>query len=289
MKKFCFIICFLHLAASLAAQVKAFSVETDKNSIVIGDQLQLIVKTVFSSKEPFKPFAIDSIAHFEILSSSKSDSQEQGSELLVQQTFLLTSWDSGRWMIPAFSYEGKTSVAIAVTVSFSAFNPAQDYHDIKDIFEVEKPKRTNWYWYLLGLLLLLVLGILLFPAGKKQEASTPSPPKITYDSKQAMQALAKLEKEQDSLSSKIFYTELMDILRSYLRLRIKADPFTTATELLAGKIAEMGAPPDLEQQVTNVLSQADLAKFAKHEADRNERLEALQAVKKLIQSTDNRH
>jgi hypothetical protein len=251
--------------------------------------LKLIVKTVFTSKDAVRPFKIDSIPHFEILSSSKPDSQEQGNELLVQQSFVLTSWEIGGWMIPAFTYEGKTSKVRAVAVSFSPFNPAQDYHDIKDIIEVEKPPRKNWYWYLLGLLLLLVLVILLFPAGKKQDATSPPPPKITYGSKEAMNALAKLEKEYDTLSSKIFYTELVDILRSYLRLRIKTDPFTTATEMLAGKIAEMPAPSDLKEEVIAVLTQADLAKFARHEAGNDEKLMALQSVKKLIQSTDNRN
>jgi hypothetical protein len=288
MKKLSFIICFLHLAASLAAQVTTFSVETDKNRIVIGEQFQLTVKTVFDSKQTIDAFDIDSLDHFEVLSRLKPDSQEEGSSLIVQQSFVLTSWDSGKWMIPAFTFAGKTSKAFPVTVSFSPFNPAEDYHDIKEIIEVDKPPRTTWYWYLLGLLLLFVIGILLFPGNKKEVKTSESLPQIKYGSREAMHALEKLEKEYELLSSKIFYTELVDILRSYLRLRIKTDPFTTATGILAGRISEMEAPSNLKDEVATVLMQADLAKFAKHEAVNEEKRNAMQSVKKLIQSTDNR-
>jgi hypothetical protein len=58
--------------------------------------------------------------------------------------------------------------------------------------------------------------------------------------------------------------------------------------MLGDKIAGMDAPTEVKKEIAIVLVQADLAKFARHDAAGAEKKNALLAVKKLIQSTDNR-
>ena len=153
-----------------AAQKINLSASVDKTSIFIGEQLQLTVKATFPKDQTIEWLKVDSLPHFEVLSQSKPDSQLAGNDLIVTQVITLTSWDSGRWQIPSFSMAGSNKTApLPINVTFSVFNPAQDYHDVKDILYVQKPEQQKWHWYVIGAILLILLFVLLFPGRKKKQ------------------------------------------------------------------------------------------------------------------------
>jgi hypothetical protein len=111
-------------------------VNVDKNNIVIGEQIHFNLEADFPQHEPMRFFAIDSIPHFEILERKKIDTVDNRQGIKLSQSFTLTSFDSGHWVIPSFELPGDKPMltdTIPVNVSFSPFDPNQDYHDIKDI------------------------------------------------------------------------------------------------------------------------------------------------------------
>jgi hypothetical protein len=277
-------------ALQMNAQVKSFSVATDKERIVIGEQFHLEIKVVLPLKEKVEWIRVDSIPHFEIEERSKPDSLEQGNDMLIQQSITLTSWDSGSWHIPPFSFRGKSSASIPVTVSFSPFDPKQDYHDIKDVFDVKKPARVTWYWYILMAMLLLVIMILVFPGTKKDKTTTKPEVKINpHAYKTAIDSLKELDKERSEIRPKVFYTRLKDILRIYLQTRKNIDSFTATSAVLVQKISELNITGSSVEAAKRTFENADLAKFANYESAPGEMDESLEAIKIIITEIENKN
>src|SRR5215831_16609415 len=98
-----FFILTLFLSGIAFSQNPSVSATLDKQKILIGEQAQLYLKALVKKNLPVSWFALDSIPHFEILQRSKIDSQQTSEGLFLQQTLTLTSWDSGRWLIPALA------------------------------------------------------------------------------------------------------------------------------------------------------------------------------------------
>src|SRR3982751_1563354 len=106
-------VCFFHLASA-----QTFSAAVDKQKILIGEQFHLELLAGFDKgKEAW--VKMDSLPHFEILESSKIDTQEKEGRIVLSQIFLLTSWDSGQWTIPPILLGKMHSKPIRMDVAFS--------------------------------------------------------------------------------------------------------------------------------------------------------------------------
>ena len=173
-KPFSFIILFLLFCSPIHAQkTPPVIASTDKSKVLLGEQFDLVIGARFSKETQLTFFTIDSLQHFEIVQKSKVDTEQVEENIVLTQRITLTSFDSGRWQIPALSLPGSAlqTKPIPVEVVFSSpFDPKQEYHDVKDIIGVKKPVDSNWYWYLIGAVLLLLLFLLLFP--RKKETGT---------------------------------------------------------------------------------------------------------------------
>src|SRR5688572_26756300 len=145
----------------------------DRNKILIGEQFHLKVEARFPANIPFSPLNIDSIPHFEILDAWIPAESLEGEEKILKHEFLLTSFDSGHWVIPSFQI-GKNFLTdtIHMDVVFSDFDPNQDYHDVRDIIPVEAETRFNWWWYVIGGGILLLLLLIWLLRKKKPAAAT---------------------------------------------------------------------------------------------------------------------
>src|SRR5689334_19207426 len=137
-KVFLFLSFFLSALASIAQIKLTIKSVIDKNKIVIGEQIHLSLEADFPVQEPMRFFTIDSIPHFEILERKKIDTVDYREGIKLSQSLTLTSFDSGRWVIPSFELPSDKPMytdSMAVDVGFSPFDPNQDYHDIKDVID----------------------------------------------------------------------------------------------------------------------------------------------------------
>jgi len=143
----------------------------DKNEILIGEQIKMKVDADFPPGVYNVRWLVipDSLQHFEVLDRSKIDSVYSDDKLThLSQTFTLTSFDSGQWVIPSFAIKfypvnndtiiNAVTDSVPVTVSFSPSDTTNQLRDIKPIREVEAP---NYLWYWIGGSLLLILLIVL--------------------------------------------------------------------------------------------------------------------------------
>lgn len=138
-----FLFSALYLPAQQTISVKA---SVDKNNIVIGEQIHLTIEARFPIHEPMRFFTIDSIPHFEILERKKIDTIDKNETITLSERFTLTSFDSGHWVFPPFELAGDKPLltdTLPVDVGFSPFDPNKDYHDIKDVIDVQVEKKKE--------------------------------------------------------------------------------------------------------------------------------------------------
>lgn len=275
-----FLFIAFHLCLFAAAQRIKVQAEVTRQEILIGEQFQLRLTATAPAAQNIRWFDFKMIPHFEILSRSKIDTQLNGKIKTLQQTLTMTSWDSGRWQLPAFSLPGSNRTRpIPITISFSPFDPKQDYHDVKDILPAPQQNRITWYWYVIGLVLLGILLWLLFPGKKKKKEVVLS--ESAY--KKALHELDILNKKaQTETDPKFFYTSLIHIFREYLYHRKGIQSFSKTTDDLGRQIGSLSLPADQYQQVLETLQMSDFVKFAKYRPAPSENQESFQTIKKAI-------
>ena len=115
----------IFFSLSVLSQDSKISATASKTKIYIGEPFDLELKAAFPRNGTTGWFEIDTILHFEILNRAKYDTQSLENGILVTQVLNVTSWDSGRWSIPAFSIGKAKTKPIVVDVSFSPFDRNQ--------------------------------------------------------------------------------------------------------------------------------------------------------------------
>lgn len=273
---------FLFLVHSLPAQTISVRTNIDKRSILIGEQMHLNLEADFPLHEPMRFFTIDTIPHFEILGAKKIDTLDSRDGIRLLQTITLTSFDSGHWVIPSFELIGDKPMftdSIPVDVTFSSFNPNQEYHDIKDIINVpvQKEKKQSWYLYV-AVSAILVIAIIYLLTRKKKKPAVKTFAVDPYV--EAKQELEKLRKE--NLSSKLFYTKLVDIFRIYISKRKEIASLQETSDDLILQLRALKLPEGDFDKLAQSLRTSDFVKFAKYEPAEKDKSDSFIIIKYAI-------
>jgi hypothetical protein len=258
----------------------------DKNKIVIGEQIHFTLEADFSPQVPMSFFTIDSIPHFEILERKKIDTVDDRQGIKLSQSLTLTSFDSGQWVIPSFELPADKPMytdSVTIDVGFSPFDPNQDYHDIKDVIDVPvvEKKEETWYWYAAASA-LLVAAIIYFLLRKRKKPVAKVPFVDPY--KEAKRELEKLRKE--NLSSKPFYTRLVDIFRLYISRRKGIASLQKTTDDLVVQLRSLKLPPDEFNHLAQSLRLSDFVKFAKFEPAESDRADSFKTIAEFIENIE---
>lgn len=279
MKRSVFLLLIVFFSVSVNAQkVTAIA---DKQQILIGEQFHIKIQANFSKGEPLDFFEIDTIPRFEILDKSAIDTSSFNDGFALVQNLTMTSWDSGKIQIAPFvlgRYQTKP-LTIDVAYSPSPFDTTQPYHDIHDILEVKRPIETTWHWYLIGILILILLFLLFFPKGKPKAKGEFVPDEGAY--KKALKKLEALNKRSDG-DSKVFYTEIIQILREYLHKRKNIYSFSKTTGDLAVQIEKLNLDRDQYLQLLQTLQLSDLVKYAKYQPTKKENQNSVNDLRESI-------
>lgn len=270
----------------LSAQEVRFSFE--KKNILLGEPLKMTIDAVIGAGQNSDLFSIDTLPHFEVLDQGKIDTSMQGGNLRLQQMVTITSWDSGSWQLPAVIRNGRAEQPITIEVSYtSPWDPKQPYHDIKGITPVQAPDRSTWWWYVIGLAVLIALFLLFFPEGKKDKGV------VQLDSKaynKAVQALQKLQKERNAAADpKGYYTELINIFRTYLKNGKGIQSFSRTTDDLSIQLHALKMPQADYNQLVQTLRLSDLVKFAQYKPEGQINNDSFNTIKESINTIEGRH
>lgn len=237
----------------------------DRSQILIGEPIRLMLEADVPEHEPIRFFRLDSIPHFEYLNVQKIDTSNTGSGTVLSQIIHITSFDSGRWVIPSFTIgQNIITDSITVDVGFSSFNPDQPYHDIKDIIEVtpeeKKEEKIKWWHIVAGVSALLVILLLLFRKKKKPVVQVAAPPPDPF--KVAVENLEKLHREKPD--TKQYYSRLVDIFREYVFAKKGIHSMQDTTDDLVKQLRGLNMPKDQLEQLSQSLRLSDFVKFAKY-------------------------
>lgn len=260
------------------AQSFTVNSELDSASIQIGEQTRLRLTVAQPTNlEVSIPILSDTITRgIEIVEVLKADTISLGNDRIeVNYDYLITSFDSGFYFIPTYAYAaaGDTlyTQPLGLSVTTVSVNPTTD--DIKDIKPIMS---APFYWSELftwvgyGMLALLLLGVIVlllmkFVFKKKVPFISETPEPVIPPHIVALTRLEeiKAEKVWQSGNSKAFYTELTDVLRVYLDGRFGINAMEmTSDEILALVKKEPGLN-EVRAALKDLLTLADLVKFAK--------------------------
>ncbi|MEO6733251.1 MAG: BatD family protein [Ferruginibacter sp.] len=271
----------------------------DKSEILIGDQFKLTIEASLLP-DAYKinwPAIPDSLQHFEVISRSKIDSVYSNNRLSgIAQTFTLTSFDSGKWVLPPFLItmappQGDTTYnyftdSVPVTVSFSTSDTSSQLRDIKPIREVEIADKL-WYWIAAGILLvaLAVWLVWYFKRRKKKKPVVSIQSKFSpYD--EAMMELDKLKSYNLTQPGdiKIVHTRLGEILKRYLSRMQNNDYLNKTTSDMLILLRDQTLDIDMPAKAAASLRLGDAVKFAKYLPPAYESEESIQSIKSVIQT-----
>lgn len=258
------------------AQSKVSS-EIDTTSIKIGEQIKykITVEADFTDIVHFPEG--QTFSPLESVEAIMMDTVKNKNKVTLQRIYALTQFDSGAYTIPpqrvAINEQPFFTDSFQIKVADVVVDTTkQKMFDIKPLIQVEKSYAKIWKMVLWILLTLLIVGGLIywFFLRKKplteEEKEALLPP---YD--RALLELKKLENSKYLIQDeyKKYYSELTDIVRSYLEEDVHVSALESTTGQLIAKLemlkdaGELKLDDETLTQFQNILQTADLVKFAK--------------------------
>ena len=266
--------------AGVTQQGITVTATVDRQKILIGEPIELRLTANIPENEAIRFFHVDTIPHFEFLEKRKIDTSNTSNGTRLTQLIRITSFDSGQWVIPSFILADTIATdSIPVDISFSAFDPNQPYHDIKDVIDVEEENKKQWWWFAIGggLLLLLILYLVLRKR-TRPVARVESPPVDPY--KEAMTELAALQGSRPEI--KQFYSSLVDIFRLYVYRRKGLLSLQKTTDDLVVQLREISLNKEQFDRLAQALRLSDFVKFAKYVPTETDNVNSFDAIRESI-------
>ena len=296
------LVAFLFCAQSVLAQLPVVKTSVNKNNILIGEQFQYKVETSM----PDNTFRLtwfslpDSFGNFVVVIKNKIDSTAANGNLLFSQELTLTSFDSGKRVIPPLTliaepFDADSSYSlftdtIPINVSFSPLDSVKTFHDIKNIIEVKK-EWPWWIWLLMGIALLIIIFLIVFLVRtfrKKEKTPALFNTKLSpFD--EAIQALNNLEKEQllQKNEVKAYHTRLSEIFKRYITRKTNSYKLHLTSDEILMEINEYGLKKEQLSAFANSLRMSNAVKFAKYIPPHTESEKCLNQTKEMIKQINN--
>ena len=193
----------------------------------------------------------------------------------LEKTYLLTSFDSGQYILPKQQVliNNKKFFTDSLLVNVAKVKVDTTKQKMFPIKSIKREPKTFddykhlWWWIIPILLLLAIILYVVFRKKKKKEVVKVYIAPI----QEALQRLKELDEKQLLQQNKIkaYYTELTDIVRTYIEKDISIPALESTTNELIETIIDfnessnLGISKETIQQLKEVLQGADLVKFAK--------------------------
>ncbi|HMO61407.1 MAG TPA: hypothetical protein PKC39_00370 [Ferruginibacter sp.] len=285
------------------SQPPSATITPGKKDILIGEQFQVLLQVQF---EPGKYLSAVATApampgHFEWLHTGDAIPQFDGTNLTgLTQQFTLTSFDSGRWYVPAVAIklqpaQGNKPVvlysdSIPVTVSFSLSDTTAQLKDIKPV-RAAQPETNWWYWMavLLGLVVLIAAATWLY---RRFWTKKINPDALQHSKlsalEEALQALQALQQQAagSNFQQRLFFTTLPGVLRRYLSRKDMVDYSHTTTGDILLILQDKKINGSIVADAAAALRLADAVKFARYQATKEDCLQSIIQVKQAISSIE---
>jgi hypothetical protein len=272
-----------YLLSLQAQEIQARAV-IDTTHVLIGDQfnLRLEVNQAKNVKIGFPQIGDTLSSAIEVISRSPLDTfhLDKEEQIKIIQNLTITSFDTGRQVIPAFHFDLKldklTQTIETLPVEFYVHTMPID--TTKGPVDIKKPYGAPLTLkevspYIFGIMLLGALIFFLFYYLHRRKNNQPMFGKLAKPKEPphviAIRMLDRIKEQKlwQHNQVKTYYSEISDTLRIYIqdRFGIQTMEFTTDETLDAFR-QNTGLIPDKSfNDLKNILSLSDLVKFAKYE------------------------
>ena len=273
--------------------------EVDTTAIRIGEQIHFkvsvetdtLAQVIFPEGQTFSPL--------ETIEALKTDTIKELDRMTLQRIYALTQFDSGSYTLPQqqVMINGKPYFTDSLNIDVATVpvdTLEQKMYDIKPIINVEKAHTDLWKILLWILGIAIVAAALLYwfvfrkkPMSEEEKAALLPP----FD--RAILGLKQLEKSKYLIQNdyKTYYSELTDIVRSYLEEDVHVTALESTTEQLIDKLEMMKDAGQLKldeetiQQFKKVLQTSDLVKFAKSKPETSVAEQDRKSVEQIVIKT----
>lgn len=296
---FLFLLGFVLAPFISSAQKVDVSARADTDRIRLGEQINLRLSASMPPQgmNVVFPQIPDSFGHFEVVRRSSLDTTMQGNSRLLGQTIVLTSFDSGRWDIPALRFDlvsgGSISDSaftgpLSIDVATVDVDTTKAFKPIKSIRTVAWSFWDYWIYFAAGtVLVLLAVGLFLYFRRRPKKPAPAPVVAVVPPYEIALQQLEQLKSEKvwQSGDIKQYYTRLTDILRTYFEQQFNIPALEQTSEELLLHIKPVTILNQQREKLRSLLSLADLAKFAKLMPAPDEHESAMQHAQEIVEWT----
>lgn len=208
------------------------------------------------------------------------------------------SFDSGYYRLPQFVYRFDNDSVASAVLSLKV-NPVKvkDNEEIDDYKNVEGPENSSIfdyipdfiynYWWIF-LILLAAIGVFIYGMRKYRKEGhilprkpQPSPYEVAISGLRNL----KIKKLWERGFEKEYFTELTDILRTYLEGRFGVNAMEMTSKQIMQTLADNGELRDKRDYFRQILSMADFVKFAKVRPLPADNIEAYDNAVKFVEET----
>ena len=299
-----FLIGLLGFSNVLLAQIPTVSVSAQIDSAVlkIGDQTALTFKVGQNADATVQfPFIEEKIIDLiEVIERNTPDTVDLGQNRIeITQKYTITSFQDSLYYIPPFPFvnNGDTiwspSLSLGVVQPFEIDTTQNAITDIKDIYD------APIYWarifrIILYILLAVALGVLIYFLIKRYKAKAKNETKaeeimLRPAHEVALEELNRIKQEkiwQQHGRQKNFHTELTDTLRQYIDRTYEIGSMEMTTdEILQMLKVEFHDNKACLAALRQLLTLADLVKFAKWNATPDEHEQSLNNAFRFVKET----
>lgn len=291
-----FLLCAIPERSSAQARIAA---RLDTTHIYIGAPLRMYITVQApESARISAPHTLRDSSAVELIDTIRTDTHIRNRERVFTQTWILTAFDSGQFVLPPMPYactiNGKTDTLFTPILAFRAIPMPVDTTKIRTI----APIMDEIFWwsdykYWFAALFLSTLGVYVFIKIKNrrrvsqiQQAQTAEPGILAHE--WAYTALANLEKSGfiSKNDEKKHYSELSRIFRIYIERRYDISILEKTSDeillILENKVENWAF---LESNIRAFLQTADLVKFAKANTTNDQNQAFWQIVTHFIDTT----
>jgi hypothetical protein len=257
----------------------------DTNTMLIGDQVRFHIGITAPANSLVRwPLIGDTIlGHIRVLNRSRIDTAFSADKksIRLNQSFLLTTFDSGYFAIPPvrFYVQQPPDTTKIVHQSESAFLNVHSVHvdttlaikPIKGPIKIPISFREMLPWIIGGILVIALTGFFIywFKRRKKAEPVFRLKPRIIMQPHEtALMELEKLRVKKLWQSGKIkeYHSELTEIVRKYIEERFGIMALEmTSDEIIESLKERIEISKSVLDKLVRVFTMADLVKFAKEQ------------------------
>jgi hypothetical protein len=237
------------------------------------------------------------INQLEVVRKGPVDSVQDAAGLHLTQRIFLTSFDTGHWAIPPFTFmvsgSPRETRPLLIEVRNVALDDPKVQRPAKTIYEVPF---SIGYWIRahlvellagLGALVLIIAGLFYLTRKRKTVPAPVVEAPMEPVHLRTLRSLRELDASRlwQQGEHKAYHSRITDLLRSYIEERYQVPAMESSTDEL---LQELGVSPMNNEQRThleNMLRLADLVKFAKAKPTPAENEQMMAGAIRFVEAT----